>query len=172
MKPLKGRSDFLKQETLSANKGSTLLKRKNGQFTTGRNARWTRARLTPGHHFPTASAPAVTSRPSAGVGRGRRRGPGWVKVKCAETVGRRPRAEGGRRPRQRQRRKKKGKKEKKNQQSVGREKREGFLICFLGRMTKLRGMQQRGEREVIKSSKHEERERESWDGGMTDGQVC
>lgn len=53
----------------------------------------------------------------------------------------------------------KGKKKRKSQQRSGRGKREGFLICFLGRMTKLRGMQQRGEREVIKSSKHEERER-------------
>lgn len=71
----------MKQETLSPNKGSTLLKGKNEQFTTpfqaAENARWTRARSTSGH-FPTALAPGVTS--LAAEGRG-------VKVKCAETVG-------------------------------------------------------------------------------------
>lgn len=67
----------------------------------------------------------------------------------------------------------KGRKKEKNKQSGGRGKREGFLICFLGRMTKLRGMQQRGEREVIKSSKHEEQEWESGGRRQTGGeQVC
>lgn len=70
------------------------------------------------------------------------RGGVWVKVKCAGTAGCRPNHEwteaGNGRVRQRK--------------SVEAE-REGFLIRFLGRMTKLCGMQWRGEREVIKSSR-------------------
>lgn len=49
-------------------------------------------------------------------------------------------------------RQKKKRKKKKGMEAEREREREGFLICFLGTMTKLRGMQQRGEREVIKSS--------------------
>lgn len=114
----------MKQEILSLNRGGTFLKGKNWQFTTPRNG-------LVGHKL---IRPQVTSQqplllPYDIIGRGRAED-----YRTHQTMS--------------------GQRQRKAEWDKGKvwRLREGSLIRFLGRMTKLCGMQWRGEREVIKSS--------------------
>lgn len=117
----------MKQETLSLNKGSTFLKGKNEQFTTRRIA--SRTQLI----WPqvTSQQPSLLTYDIMGQ---EGRWWGWA---------------GGCRPNHEWTKAEKGR--MKQRKSVQADRRSS-LIRFLGRMTKLCGMQRRGEREVIKSS--------------------
>lgn len=128
---LKGHNRRLQTGDTFSKQGKHFPKREEWAFydthSDGRNVGWTRARSTLGH-FPIALAPALTSSAA------------WVKVKCAETEGCRRNS------------KRTGTERRRDKGKVWR-LRESSLIRFLGRMTKLCGMQLRREREVIKSSR-------------------